>query len=242
MFGRPAAVACCVCALEVPDNAHHSCSLPRLPPLQLPEELEVARVSASFVAAVQAETESGRGAEGAAPSRRLVDLPPTFYALRRVFGGSFYRAGGLKFCSDSLQFLPSIVLSQYLMALSGGKAHNLSTPDAKSATAGYAVLLFILPVLKTLVEQAYFYRVQCINMSVKAALTTAVYQKSTRLSLAAKTASNSGEVLNLMQLDASRIGELMTYLHVLWSAFLQSVGYLASASIPVPPGTTSDPN
>ena len=185
------------------------------------------RVSASFVAAVLAETESVRATEGAPPSRRLLDLPPTFYALRRVFGASFLRAGGLKFCSDSLQFLPSIVLSQYLMALSGGKAHNLSTKDAKSATAGYAILLFILPVLKTLVEQAYFYRVQCINMSVKAALTTAVYQKSTRLSLAAKTASNSGEVLNLMQLDASRIGELMTYLHVLWSAFLQSVGYLS---------------
>jgi len=192
---------------------------------QLPSHLEVRRLSDFFNEALAQESDKA-AVKGAAPQRRLLDFPPTFYALRRVFGADFVAAGFLKFFSDCLQFLPSIVLSQYLLALSGGKAHTLTTSQAKSATAGYAVLLFFLPVFKTMVEQAYFYRVQCINMSVKASLTSAIYQKATRLSLAAKTASNSGEVLNLMQLDSSRIGELMTYLHVLWSAFLQSAGYL----------------
>ena len=64
--------------------------------------------------------------------------------------------------------------------------------------------------------------------------------RATRLLVGRGTADSPH--VSLLQLDASRIGELMPYLHVLWSAFLQSVGYLASASIPIPPGTTSDPN
>lgn len=61
---------------------------------------------------------------------------------------------------------------------------------------------------------AYFYRCQTLNMSVKAALTTSVFRKATRLSSAAKTGSTSGEVLNLMQLDAARLGDLLVYLCV----------------------------
>ena len=90
----------------------------------------------------------------------------------------------------------------------------------------YAIALFVFPVIKTVIEQAYFYRVQMINMRVKAALTTAVYAKSTQLSMASKQKSTTGEILNHMQLDASRVGDLVTYLHVTWSGLLQAFGYI----------------
>lgn len=104
---------------------------------------------------------------------------------------------------------------------------RMGSTNFEGNAAVYALLMFILPTAKTLVEQAYFYRVQCINMSVKAALTTAVYAKAVRLSAGSKGASTSGEIMNLMQLDSSRLGDLITYLHVTWSAVIQVLGYLA---------------
>jgi len=76
-----------------------------------------------------------------------------------------------------------------------------------------------------LLPRAYFYRVQLINGGVKAALQTAVYKKTVRLSSAAN-AGSSGERINLIQLDATRISELVTYLHVTWSALVQTFGYI----------------
>jgi ABC-type multidrug transport system fused ATPase/permease subunit len=117
-----------------------------------------------------------------------------------------------------------------LQALSGRDTHILarmgSTND-KGSAAAYAILLFILPLARTLVEQAYFYRVQLINMGVKASLQTAVFKKAVRLSNAAKSGGSTGETLNLMQMDASRISELVTYLHVVWSAAVQTIGYVS---------------
>lgn len=45
--------------------------------------------------------------------------------------------------------------------------------------------------------------------------------------MASKQRSTTGEILNHMQLDASRVAELVTYLHVIWSAGLQIVGYVS---------------
>jgi hypothetical protein len=159
--------------------------------------------------------------KGQGGSRFLRSLPPVFWALQKTFGAAFFQAGCFKLCSDLLQFLPAVVLADYLLALSGRRQHIFarmgSTNDAGCA-AGYAVLLFVFPVARTLVEQAYFMRVQLINMGVKASLQTAVYKKAVRLSNASKSSSSSGEILNLMQMDANRISELVTYLHVIWCA------------------------
>jgi hypothetical protein len=187
--------------------------------------------------------------KGQGGSRFLRSLPPVFWALQKTFGAAFFQAGCFKLCSDLLQFLPAVVLADYLLALSGRRQHIFarmgSTNDAGCA-AGYAVLLFVFPVARTLVEQAYFMRVQLINMGVKASLQTAVYKKAVRLSNASKSSSSSGEILNLMQMDANRISELVTYLHVIWcglvsecvrllrfadpvlcrSALLQTIGYV----------------
>ena len=163
------------------------------------------------------------------PASRLgrfkASLPPVFWALRRTFGPAFFRAGCFKACSDTLQFLPAVVLAGYLQALSGRHTHLLArmgSTNNQGCAAAYALLLFVFPVARTLVEQAYFYRVQLINAGVKAALQTTVYKKA----ISARTGSSSGEILNLMQMDANRISELVTYLHVTWSAAFQVLGYI----------------
>ena len=197
----------------------------------LPDESRVEVLAACFGENLRAEIE--REASGAAAPasglRARLKLPPVFWALQRTFGRDFFRAGLFKLGTDTLQFFPAVVLADYLQALSGRRAHILarmgSTND-KGCAAAYALALFVLPLARTLVEQAYFYRVQLINMGVKASLQTAVYKKAVRLSNAAKSSGSTGETLNLMQMDASRISELMTYLHVCWSAAVQTIGYV----------------
>jgi hypothetical protein len=45
-----------------------------------------------------------------------------------------------------------------------------------------------------------------------------------RLSAAGRDGSTTGEVLNHMQLDAQRVGDLMLFINVLWSGILADCG------------------
>ena len=208
---------------------------------ELPPESDVEHLARTFgehLAAENARAEREAAEWGDLPGKRSLrerlGLPATFHALNATFGGAFIRAGFFKLGSDTLQFFPAVMLADYLQALSGRRSHILarmgSTNDAGCAAA-YALALFFLPLARTLVEQAYFYRVQKINMGVKAALTTAVYRKSVRVSSASGGTTSTGEVLNLMQMDASRCAETVTYLHVCWSAALQTTGYITLLSM-----------
>ena len=47
------------------------------------------------------------------------------------------------------------------------------------------------------------------------------------LSAAGRDGATIGEVLNHMQLDAQRVGDLMLFINVLWSGILQTLGYMA---------------
>ena len=87
--------------------------------------------------------------------------------------------------------------------------------------------MFILPVLRTLCEQVYFYYAQASGICIKGSLSTSVYRKTMRLSAAGRDGGTTGEVLNHMQLDAQRVGDLMLFINVLWSGVLQTLGYMA---------------
>lgn len=59
------------------------------------------------------------------------------------------------------------------------------------------------------------------GMRLRSALITAVYNKSLALSNSARQDSTTGEIVNLMAVDAQRFMDLVSYLHMLWSAPLQ---------------------
>lgn len=60
-----------------------------------------------------------------------------------------------------------------------------------------------------------------VGMHIRTALISAVYRKSLLISNSAKKDSSTGEVVNLMQVDAQIFAELMPYLNMVWSAPLQ---------------------
>jgi ABC-type bacteriocin/lantibiotic exporter with double-glycine peptidase domain len=64
------------------------------------------------------------------------------------------------------------------------------------------VLMLISAVCQTTLLHQYFHICILLGMRIKAAIATAVYRKSLRLSPAARQKSTIGEIVNLMSIDA----------------------------------------
>ena len=155
-------------------------------------------------------------------------LPAVVWPLWSCFGATILTGSLFKLLNDLIQFFPAVVLGEFLRYIAG-KNHFLTSFDLSDDVYGiiYCVLMFLVPVLRTLCEQVYFYYAQASGICIKGALATAVYRKTMRLSAAGRDGATTGEVLNHMQLDAQRVGDLMLFINVLWSGILQTLGYMA---------------
>jgi len=163
---------------------------------------------------------------GGEASRRI---PVVALALWRSFKRAFLRTAGLKLLNDIVGALPPLIMGALLSLLSDEpNKSRVKLIKADSDSAGYllALLMFLVPVCKTLIEQQYFYRAQLLNTGFKTGITAVVFRKAMRLSAASKQGTSSGEIMNHMQLDAFKVGDLMTYFNVLWSGMVQIALYL----------------
>ncbi|XP_032889972.1 canalicular multispecific organic anion transporter 1 [Amblyraja radiata] len=85
----------------------------------------------------------------------------------------------------------------------------------------YAVLLFVLAIVQSLLLQQYFQCCFLLGMRVRTAITAAVYKKALTVSNAARKECTVGEIVNLMAVDAQRFNDVTNFIHLLWSAPLQ---------------------
>ena len=67
----------------------------------------------------------------------------------------------------------------------------------------------------------YFWWCYRIGMRLRSAVITAVFAKSTVLSVAALSRRSAGEITNLMSVDSTRLQDLTPYLHACWYALYQ---------------------
>ncbi|XP_074562078.1 ABC transporter C family member 3-like isoform X2 [Curcuma longa] len=95
--------------------------------------------------------------------------------------------------------------------------------DPLFAGAGYwLVAAFIVgKLLECLSQRHWFFRLQQAGIRTRAALVAVIYQKGLILSSRSKQSRSSGEVINLMSVDADRIGLFTWYMHDLWLVPLQ---------------------
>lgn len=100
---------------------------------------------------------------------------------------------------------------------------SYKTDNPQPLYRGYtiAVLMLICSVSQTTVLHQYFHLCFRTGMHIRAGLVTAIYQKSLRLSNSARQEFTVGEIVNHMSIDANRIQDLVTYLHVVWSGLFQ---------------------
>ncbi|XP_064611716.1 multidrug resistance-associated protein 1-like isoform X1 [Liolophura sinensis] len=140
--------------------------------------------------------------------------PSLFMALTRAFGTVGVIAGLFKLMHDILIFV-----SPYLLKLMIQFTNDKSIPTWKGYL--YAALMVIIALIQSLVLHQYFHGCFLLGMRLRTAIIAAVYNKALLLSNSARKSSTVGEIVNLMSVDAQRFMDLMTYIHMLWSAPFQ---------------------
>ncbi|XP_068238012.1 multidrug resistance-associated protein 1-like isoform X2 [Palaemon carinicauda] len=137
-------------------------------------------------------------------------------ALVKSFGPSFLFGGLLKFAHDVLQFLSPQILSALIK-------FTESSEEDEPIWHGYlyAVLMFTCAQVQSLCLGQYFMRMFLVGLRMRTAIISAVYTKAMRISNSAKKKSTTGEIVNLMSVDAQRFMDITTYINMLWSAPLQ---------------------
>jgi ABC-type multidrug transport system fused ATPase/permease subunit len=146
--------------------------------------------------------------------QRNVRQRPLFRSFAIAFGGPFAAAGGIKFVHDCLLFVAPQLLKKIINLLSDPQA---SMPTALSLVAG----LFFTNFVMSLCLRQYFWWCYLVGMRLRSAVVTSVYQKSLKLSTAARRRRTAGEITNLMSVDSQRLQDLTPYLHAIWYSFLQ---------------------
>ncbi|CAF0848112.1 unnamed protein product, partial [Didymodactylos carnosus] len=85
----------------------------------------------------------------------------------------------------------------------------------------YACLLGLVVFAQTLFSQASFHRQFVVGLRFRSAITGIVYRKSLKLSNSSKQTTTTGEIVNLMTIDAQCFQQLAFHIHDLWSGPVQ---------------------
>ncbi|CAL4922095.1 unnamed protein product [Urochloa decumbens] len=84
------------------------------------------------------------------------------------------------------------------------------------------VLIFVATkVIECVSQRHWFFRLQQAGIRARSALVAAVYEKSLALSSQSRRSSTSGEMVNIVSVDADRVGTFAWFMHDLWLVPLQ---------------------
>lgn len=149
------------------------------------------------------------------------DGNPMFWTtLALAYGGPFLFAAGLKAAQDALAFAQPQLLRRLLQFVQTWEDKDAVKEPAFHGFF-FASLLFVVAVIQTSFLHAYFQRCFTTGMRVRAGLVSAIYKKSLRLSNEDRSGRATGDIVNLMSVDATRLQDLCTYGHIAWSAVFQ---------------------
>jgi len=150
------------------------------------------------------------GALGASARPRAMGL-----AMWNSFGGEFRMAGLVKLLSDACQFAAPVLLKRVVNQLQAGVGMRQGL--------GITLALLLVSVVQAFALRHYFALVFRTGLRVRSAMVGLCYRKLLRISSSARVELSSGELNNLIGLDANRLSDLIPYLHALWFAPLQIV-------------------
>ncbi|XP_034519018.1 canalicular multispecific organic anion transporter 1 [Ailuropoda melanoleuca] len=85
----------------------------------------------------------------------------------------------------------------------------------------YSVLFFVVALIQSLCLQCYFQMCFTLGITVRTTIMASIYKKALTLSNQARKQYTIGETVNLMSVDAQKLMDVTSYLHLLWSNILQ---------------------
>ncbi|KAI9363460.1 hypothetical protein DFJ73DRAFT_811265 [Zopfochytrium polystomum] len=147
--------------------------------------------------------------------------PSLFGAIAKSFGFTFASAAVFKVLQDMLSFSQPTFLKWILVFTASWSPENRGHEQPVSKGFAIAFMMLAAASFQTIFLHQYFHISITVGMRIRAALMTAVYQKALRLSNSARQNKTLGEIVNLMAVDAGRIGDMTQYLHIIWSGPFQ---------------------
>ena len=141
----------------------------------------------------------------------------TLSIMVKTYWFPFLVCGFFKLIHDSLIFVSPQILSLLIAFV-----QNLDEPYWHGIV--YAFILLSVSILQSVVLHQYFQRGFVLGMNIRTALVSIIYRKALKLSHESRQKTTIGEIVNLMSVDAQRFMDLMTYIHMIWSAPFQILG------------------
>lgn len=102
---------------------------------------------------------------------------------------------------------------------------NFMNDDQQPLWHGYffALLLFLVTSGQIFALNYYFNRMMLFGLRVRTQLIAAIYRKSLQLSNSSRSKFTTGQIVNLMAVDAQRSIDISGFINLLWSAPLQII-------------------
>ncbi|XP_008282467.1 multidrug resistance-associated protein 7 [Stegastes partitus] len=130
--------------------------------------------------------------------------------LHKAFGLRYYSLGVLKVTINISSFAGPLLLNILV--------NFMEDKDAPLSTGVWcAVGLFATTLLCAILRSVFFFQVSKVELTVRAALVSAIYGKALRVSSCSLAGFTLGEVVNLMSTDTDRVVNFLRSFHELWS-------------------------
>jgi len=130
--------------------------------------------------------------------------------LRRCYGREFFAIGGLKFLADCAGFAGPILLNLVVTFMEDPE-------EDISHGYLYAFLLAFSSLVGALCNCHFNLFMNELGLKVRAAMTTAVYQKTFSVSSTRLNKFTTGQIINFMSTDTDRIVNFCPSFHAAWS-------------------------
>ncbi|TPX44411.1 hypothetical protein SeLEV6574_g04522 [Synchytrium endobioticum] len=147
--------------------------------------------------------------------------PSLFMAIAKCFGPLFLSAAIFKALQDIMGFMQPQLLKSLMSFAKSWSSGTEKYPQPMYRGFSIAGLMLATALFQTAMLHQYFHICFMTGMRIRAAVVTAIYRKALRLSSASRQTSTVGEIVNLMSVDATRLMDLTSYLHILWSGPFQ---------------------
>uniref|UniRef100_T1K4Y0 ABC-type glutathione-S-conjugate transporter n=1 Tax=Tetranychus urticae TaxID=32264 RepID=T1K4Y0_TETUR len=175
---------------------------------RLQDDFKTENITTTFEMKVK---KSQKTSEGAKEFKGINILP----VLVKTFGSYFIVGAFFKLCQDILQFVQPKLLGYLIEFI---KNHS-EEPVWHGFLIAFAIA--IVTFAKTIFVNHYYNRMSIVGMKVSSALTAVIYKKSINLGDKARKDVTTGEIVNLMSVDAKTFLNLMPQINLIWSCPLQ---------------------
>jgi ABC-type multidrug transport system fused ATPase/permease subunit len=105
-----------------------------------------------------------------------------------------------------------------------------SNQEERDHRVGLALVccLLLVKLVESLSQRHWFFDSRRTGMRIRSALMAAIFQKQLRLSSQGRKNHSTGEIVNYIAVDAYRLGDAISWLHMGWSSPLQLVFAVAT--------------